>query len=106
MTEPTQPGGRPLNPRGRPHPFRPRRRGVIGKQHSQVAAELADRIELVAVVDPHADRAERLAAEHGAATFASLTEALAAVETDAVSICTPTGTHGTLAIERCAPAGT
>ena len=62
-------------------------------------AELADRIELVAVVDLHADRAEKLAAEHGAATFASLTEALAAVETDVVSICTPTGTHGALAIE-------
>ena len=105
MTEPTQPGGRPLNPRGRPHPFRPRRRGVIGKQHSQVAAELADRIELVAVVDPHADRAERLAAEHGAATFASLTEALAAVETDAEHLhahrdARDPGHRG------CAPAGT
>ena len=42
--------------------------GVIGKHHGQVITELADRIELVAVVDPHADRAEQLAAEHGAAT--------------------------------------
>ena len=73
--------------------------GVIGKQHGQVMTELADRVELVAVVDTHADRAEKLAAEHGAATYASLTEALAAVETDVVSICTPTGTHGALAIE-------
>ena len=40
-----------------------------------------------------------MAAEHGAATYASLTEALAAVETDVVSVCTPTGTHGPLAIE-------
>jgi UDP-N-acetyl-2-amino-2-deoxyglucuronate dehydrogenase len=73
--------------------------GVIGKQHGQVMNELADRIELVAVVDPHADRAEKVAAEHGAATSAGLTEALAAVEADVVSICTPTGTHGALAIE-------
>ena len=73
--------------------------GVIGRQHSQVIAELADRVELVAVVDLHPDRAERVAAEHGAAVFAGLTEALAAVETDVVSICTPTGTHGALAIE-------
>ena len=72
---------------------------MIGKQHGQVMTELADRVELVAVVDTHADRAEKLAAEHGAATYASLTEALAAVETDVVSICTPTGTHGALAIE-------
>ena len=40
-----------------------------------------------------------MAAEHGAATYASLTEALAAVDTDVVSVCTPTGTHGPLAIE-------
>jgi predicted dehydrogenase len=64
-----------------------------------VITELADRINLVAVVDPHTDRAEKLAAEHDAATFSSLTEALAEVETDVVSICTPTGTHGPLAIE-------
>jgi UDP-N-acetyl-2-amino-2-deoxyglucuronate dehydrogenase len=73
--------------------------GVIGKQHSQVMASLSDRIDLVAVVDLHAEQAEKLAAEHGAAVYSSLTEALAAVETDVVSICTPTGTHGALAIE-------
>ena len=73
--------------------------GVIGKQHGQVISQLADRIDLVAVVDVHLDRAEAVAGEHGAATFASLTEALAAVETDVVSVCTPTGTHGPLAIE-------
>ena len=73
--------------------------GVIGKQHGQVIGQLGDRIDLVAVVDVQADRAEKVAAEHGAATFSSLTEALATVETDVVSICTPTGTHGPLAIE-------
>ena len=40
--------------------------GVIGAIHGQVISELADRIELVAVVDTHRrDRAERLVAEHG-----------------------------------------
>ena len=39
--------------------------GVIGKRHGQVIASLADRIELVAVVDVHPERAEQLAAEHG-----------------------------------------
>ena len=73
--------------------------GVIGKQHGEVISQLADRIELVAVVDVHVDRAEEVAAKHGAATYPSLTEALAAVGTDAVSICTPTGSHGLLAIE-------
>jgi predicted dehydrogenase len=96
MTEPSQQSG--ARPQGRVR-FVLVGAGVIGKQHSQVIASLADRIELVAVVDVHADRAEPLAAEHRAATFSSLTEALATVETDAVSVCTPTGTHGPLAIE-------
>ncbi|HZA71598.1 MAG TPA: Gfo/Idh/MocA family oxidoreductase [Propionibacteriaceae bacterium] len=111
MTHVTQQGGAtPLEPpaAGRRHTgARPQTRtrfvlvgaGVIGKQHSQVVTELADRIDLVAVVDVHPDRAEKVAAEHGAATFASLTQALTEVDTDVVSICTPTGTHGPLAIE-------
>ena len=36
--------------------------GVIGTIHGAVIDELADRIDLVAVVDHHPDRAERLAA--------------------------------------------
>jgi len=108
--EPQQGGTTPLEPptAGQQHPgARPTDRtrfvlvgaGVIGRQHSQVISQLTDRIELVAVVDVRTDRAEKVAAEHGAATFSSLTEALAAVETDVVSICSPTGTHGPLAIE-------
>jgi UDP-N-acetyl-2-amino-2-deoxyglucuronate dehydrogenase len=73
--------------------------GVIGAVHGQVISELADRVELVAVVDLHADRAQRLAVEHGGEVFASLTEALAAVPIDVVVVCTPTGRHGEVAIE-------
>ena len=73
--------------------------GVIGTIHGAVTSELADRIELVAVVDTHLDRAEKLAAVHGGKPFTSLTEALAAVDIDVVSVCTPTGRHAEVAIE-------
>ena len=76
--------------------------GVIGAIHGQVISELADRIDLVAVVDIHRDRAERLAAEHGGKAFTSLTDALETVEVDVVSVCTPTGRHGEIAIEALA----
>ncbi len=116
MTEPDQQGGttplEPPAPRQQNTGTRPDQQGgtnrtrlvlvgagVIGSHHGRVIAELADRIELVAVVDVHAERAEKVAAEHGAAVYRSLTEALTAVENDLVSICTPTGTHGALAIE-------
>ena len=73
--------------------------GVIGAVHGQVISELADRVELAAVVDLHADRAKRLAVGHGGEVFTSLTEALAAVPIDVVVVCTPTGRHGEVAIE-------
>jgi UDP-N-acetyl-2-amino-2-deoxyglucuronate dehydrogenase len=73
--------------------------GVIGAVHGQVISELADRVQLAAVVDLHPDRAKRLAVEHGGEFFTSLTEALAAVPIDVVVVCTPTGRHGEVAIE-------
>ena len=73
--------------------------GVIGAVHGEVISQLADRLELVAVVDVHPDRAERLSAERGGKVFTSLTEALAAVPVDIVVVCTPTGEHGDVAIE-------
>ena len=73
--------------------------GVIGKHHGAVITELADRAELVAVVDLNRDRAEQLAAERGSKPFSSLVEALEAVEIDVVTICTPTGRHGEVAIQ-------
>jgi predicted dehydrogenase len=64
-----------------------------------VISQLADRLELVAVVDPHADRAQQIVDEHGGRSYAGLTEALADTEVDIVTVCTPTGRHGELAIE-------
>ena len=67
--------------------------GVIGAIHGQGIRELADRIDLVAVVDIHRDRAERLSADHGGKAFTSLTDALEAVEIDVVrSAPQPAGT--------------
>jgi UDP-N-acetyl-2-amino-2-deoxyglucuronate dehydrogenase len=73
--------------------------GVIGAVHSEVIGQLADQVELVAVADHHPERAERIAAERGGKAFSSLTDALAAVPIDVVSVCTPTGRHGEVAIE-------
>jgi UDP-N-acetyl-2-amino-2-deoxyglucuronate dehydrogenase len=73
--------------------------GVIGRHHGQVITQLSDRLELVAVVDPHTDRAQTLVAAHGGTTYTNLTEALAGTGIDVVVVCTPTGTHGQLAIE-------
>jgi UDP-N-acetyl-2-amino-2-deoxyglucuronate dehydrogenase len=73
--------------------------GVIGTHHGLVLSHLSDRLELVAVVDHHLDRAERLAADRGGKVFESLTTALDAVDVDVVVVCTPTGSHGEVAIE-------
>jgi UDP-N-acetyl-2-amino-2-deoxyglucuronate dehydrogenase len=73
--------------------------GVIGNHHGLVMSDLADHVELVAVVDISADKAEKLSAERGGQAFTSLTEALAAVDIDVVVVCTPTGRHGEVAIE-------
>ena len=76
--------------------------GVIGKHHGLVISQLADRVQLAAVADINYERAERLAAERGGTPFASLAEALAAVDVDIVVVCTPTGRHGEVAIEALA----
>lgn len=73
--------------------------GVIGRHHARVIAELADRLELVAVVDPVAELAQQLVAGYGGKPFGSLAEALTGAEVDVVVICTPTGSHGPVAIE-------
>ena len=80
--------------------------GVIGTIHGAVVSELADQIELVAVVDLHLERAQKLAAEHGGTAFTSLTDALQALDIDVVSVCTPTGRHGPSPSRRSRPAST
>lgn len=73
--------------------------GVIGRHHAAVMGELADRLELVAIADRHPERAEQLAGEYGGKAFGSLTDALVAVDADVVVVCTPTGEHGSVAIQ-------
>jgi UDP-N-acetyl-2-amino-2-deoxyglucuronate dehydrogenase len=73
--------------------------GVIGTHHGLVVSQLADRLELAAVVDVTLDRAEKLAAERGGRPFSSLSEALREVDVDIVAVCVPTGLHGEVAIE-------
>ena len=76
--------------------------GVIGRHHAVVIDELSDRAELAAVVDLQLDRSESLTARHGGRPFASLAEALATTEIDVVTVATPTGRHGEVAIEALA----
>jgi UDP-N-acetyl-2-amino-2-deoxyglucuronate dehydrogenase len=73
--------------------------GVIGRHHGKVISDLADQIELVAVVDHVRDRADALAGKRGGKPFTTLAEALSAVDVDVVVVCTPTGAHGEVAIE-------
>src|SRR3954467_9862403 len=73
--------------------------GVIGKHHGLVISQLADRIDLVAVVDVDLPKAQDLAAERGGTPYVSLTEAVAEQDIDVVVVCTPTGRHGEVAIE-------
>jgi predicted dehydrogenase len=73
--------------------------GVIGRHHGRVLTQLADRLELVAVVDPHADRAQQIVDDHGGRPYASLADAFAGTDVDLVVVCTPTGTHGRVAIQ-------
>lgn len=73
--------------------------GVIGRHHGSVVSRLADRLELVAVADVQIEPARKLAARYGGRAFASLSDALSAVDIDIVAVCTPTGRHGKVAIE-------
>jgi UDP-N-acetyl-2-amino-2-deoxyglucuronate dehydrogenase len=73
--------------------------GVIGAHHGRVISELRDSVDLAAVVDINLDRAELLTTRHGGKAFSSLADALAAVDIDVVTVCTPTGRHGDVAIE-------
>jgi len=73
--------------------------GVIGRHHGQVISQLADRLRLAAVVDVVPERAAELASARGGNPYTSLGDALMAEEIDVVVVCTPTGHHGSVAIE-------
>lgn len=72
--------------------------GVIGSLHTQTLLSLDPRARLVAVVDIVPERAAKLGDEHGVDALASLEEALARPDVDAVTICTPSGLHAEQAV--------
>ena len=66
--------------------------GRISRNHFE-AIKRIDGLELVAVADSDLARAQAVGAEQGVPAFGSLDEMLAAVPSDLVSICTPSGLH-------------
>ena len=71
--------------------------GLIAEYHTEAIRQV-DGLEVVGYYDADPARAERMASRTGTKAFRSLKEVWAS-EADAVSICTPSGTHGPLAVE-------
>ena len=72
--------------------------GVIAKQHA-LAISMNPDAQVVAVCDMMAARAEEFAKEHNVAkVFSDYNELLKDPDIHAVSICTPSGTHGEISI--------
>jgi predicted dehydrogenase len=70
--------------------------GAFGRNHARVYHELQKRgeaVNLVAIVDSDATRAEAVARQFGARAYRSLREMLAAVRVDAASVAVPTVQH-------------
>jgi UDP-N-acetyl-2-amino-2-deoxyglucuronate dehydrogenase len=72
--------------------------GAIARYHLDGINECAPRIQVTAVIDPDAERAESYAAETGAVAFSSLAEALQSDTFDAVDIMVPHDLHEALAL--------
>src|SRR4051812_1566845 len=73
--------------------------GVIGDVHARAIASLADTAELSLVASTRDATARRMAEARGARGYTSdLDAVLADPDIDALSICTPTGTHARLAV--------
>jgi predicted dehydrogenase len=70
----------------------------IGNNHARAVTDTEDG-ELVAVCDVDPDAATEFGAEYGVENhFTDVTTMVEAADVDAVSICTPSGTHGELSI--------
>jgi UDP-N-acetyl-2-amino-2-deoxyglucuronate dehydrogenase len=72
--------------------------GRISRNHLEAIAKV-EGLRLVSVADSDRGRAEAVGAEQGVPAFGSLEEMLAAVPSDLVSICTPSGLHPQHGIE-------
>jgi UDP-N-acetyl-2-amino-2-deoxyglucuronate dehydrogenase len=66
--------------------------GRISRNHLDAISKV-EGLQLVAVADSERARAEAVGAEQGVPAFGSLEEMMAAVPSDLVSICTPSGLH-------------
>jgi UDP-N-acetyl-2-amino-2-deoxyglucuronate dehydrogenase len=71
--------------------------GRISRNHFEAIARVEE-LELVAVADVDLTRAQAVGVEQGVPAFGSLDEMLAAVPSDLVAICTPSGLHPQLGI--------
>jgi UDP-N-acetyl-2-amino-2-deoxyglucuronate dehydrogenase len=72
--------------------------GRISRNHLEAIAKV-EGLRLVSVADSDRGRAEAVGAEQGVPAFGSLEEMLAAIPSDLVSICTPSGLHPQHGIE-------
>ena len=70
--------------------------GLIADYHTEAIRQV-DGLKVMGYYDTNIARAEEMAAKTGAKAFRSLEEVWAS-DADAVSICTPSGTHGPLAV--------
>jgi predicted dehydrogenase len=75
----------------------------IGGTHAEAVAE-ADGATLVACADVVPENAEEFAADHDCAAYTDHVEMIEDADVDAVSVCTPSGTHADIAVD-CAAAG-
>lgn len=66
--------------------------GVMGRYHANIYQAMPD-VDLVAVVDPSADRREESTATFGCRTFEHLGDMLVAEDIDAASVAVPTSLH-------------
>ncbi len=78
--------------------------GRIGSMHAQTVARRVDGLALVALHDPHAPTAARVAGELGAEVVPDVAALERRPDVDAVAICSPSDTH-VEAIEAAAAAG-
>lgn len=75
----------------------------IGRVHVEELKKNPD-TDLVAVVDMNMDLCKEVAARHGLAAFASISDLLAKEKLDYISLCTPPSIHAEQ-VEQCAAAG-
>jgi UDP-N-acetyl-2-amino-2-deoxyglucuronate dehydrogenase len=71
----------------------------IGNTHA-TSVQAADGVEIVACADVNAETAATFANDHGvAATYTDIAEMIDDAELDAISVCTPSGTHADVVVE-------